>query len=214
MTKRKLSFLDQILVEADNALRVVANKTNVTTRVSPAQQCKENQLSAEQERHAAGLMRVNHSGEVCAQGLYRGQSLTAKMPVVRQEMEQAAIEEIDHLAWCEQRLTALHSRPSLLNPLWYAMSFSLGAGAGLLSDRLSLGFVAATEQQVCEHLESHLRELPETDQKSRAVVEEMLVDEGRHAGGAIRAGGLPFPGPIKYAMSLVSRVMTSSSYRL
>ena len=214
MTKRKLSFLDQILVEADNALRVVANKTNVTTRVSPAQQCKENQLSAEQERHAAGLMRVNHSGEVCAQGLYRGQSLTAKMPVVRQEMEQAAIEEIDHLAWCEQRLTALHSRPSLLNPLWYAMSFSLGAGAGLLSDRLSLGFVAATEQQVCEHLESHLRELPETDQKSRAVVEEMLVDEGRHAGGAIRAGGLPFPRPIKYAMSLVSRVMTSSSYRL
>jgi ubiquinone biosynthesis monooxygenase Coq7 len=213
MTKRKLSFLDQILVEADNALRVFANETSTATRPSPAQQCDESQLNAAQERHAAGLMRVNHSGEVCAQGLYRGQALTAKMPAVRKEMEQAAVEEVDHLAWCEQRLKAVQSGPSLLNPLWYAMSFSLGAGAGLLSDRLSLGFVAATEQQVCEHLESHLKELPEADQKSLAVVEEMLVDEGKHASGALRAGGLPFPSPIKQTMSLVSRIMTRSSYR-
>lgn len=214
MTKPKLSFLDQILVEVDNALRVTVNKTNTAIRPSPGRLCQTLTLSTEQERHAAGLMRVNHSGEVCAQGLYRGQALTAKMPAVRKEMEQAASEEVDHLAWCEQRLKALHSRPSLLNPLWYAMSFSLGAGAGLLSDRLSLGFVAATEQQVCEHLANHLKELPEEDLESRAVVEAMLVDEEKHASVALKAGGLPFPRPIKRAMSMISRVMTSSSYRL
>ena len=159
-------------------------------------------------------MRVNHSGEVCAQGLYRGQALTAKMPTVRQDMENAALEEVDHLAWCEQRLSALNSRPSYLNPLWYGLSFSLGAGTGLLSDRLSLGFVAATEQQVCEHLENHLEELPDADTKSRAVVEAMLTDEARHASNALQAGGLPFPSPIKQGMSLVSRIMTKSSYKL
>ena len=214
MTQRKLNFFDKLLTEADCALRVITNKTNTASRPSPAQACEEAELDGEQERHAAGLMRVNHSGEVCAQGLYRGQALTAKMATVKQDMEQAALEEVDHLAWCEQRLSALHSRPSYLNPLWYSMSFALGAGAGLVSDRLSLGFVAATEQQVCEHLESHLEELPDNDQQSRAVVEEMLIDEAKHASTALQAGGLSFPGPVKQTMSLVSRIMTKSSYRL
>ena len=214
MTNRRISALDKLLIEADNALRVVVNRTNTATRPSPAQHCHSSGLDDQQKRNAAGLMRVNHSGEVCAQALYRGQALTAKMPTVRQDMENAALEEVDHLAWCEQRLSALHSHPSYLNPLWYAMSFSLGAGAGLLSDRLSLGFVAATEQQVCEHLESHLKELPEADTESRAVVEAMLADEARHASNALQAGGLPFPGPIKQVMSLVSKIMTKSSYKL
>ncbi len=214
MTKRKLSTLDKLFIEADNALRVIVNRTNNATRPSPAKQCEASELDSEEQRHAAGLMRVNHSGEVCAQGLYRGQALTAKMPAVRQDMENAALEEVDHLAWCEQRINALNSHPSYLNPLWYGMSFGLGAITGLLSDRLSLGFVAATEQQVCEHLENHLIALPEADKESRAVVDAMLTDEARHANGALQAGGLPFPGPIKQTMSLVSRVMTKTSYKL
>ena len=126
-------------------------------------------------------MRVNHAGEVCAQALYQGQALTAKLPEVGQQMEEAAAEEIDHLAWCEERITELGGNTSLLNPIWYAMSFGIGAGAGLISDKLSLGFVAATEDQVCEHLKIHLDQLPVNDHKSRAIVEEMLVDEERHA---------------------------------
>lgn len=214
MTKRKLTPIDQILIQANNALGVIAGKAPLPERPSPAQAFDEAPLDDTQMRHAAGLMRVNHSGEVCAQALYQGQALSAKLPGTRKEMERAAREEVDHLAWCEQRLKELHSQPSYLNPLWYLMSFGLGAGAGLLSDRLSLGFVAATEQQVCQHLENHLEELPERDQKSRAVVEEMLVDEAKHATGALQAGGWPFPTPVKKAMSLMARMMTRSSYKL
>lgn len=214
MTKRKLDFIDRLLCEADRALRTVGGEANPHTHPSPAQSQQSQPLERQQASHAAGLMRVNHSGEVCAQGLYRGQALTARKASTRQAMEQAAAEEEDHLAWCAQRLKELDSHPSYLNPLWYAASFGLGAGAGLISDRLSLGFVAATEQQVCQHLESHLQKLPAEDTKSRLVVEEMLVDEGRHASQALAAGGLTFPEPVKKTMALIARAMTASSYRI
>jgi len=211
---RRLSPLDQLLVQADRALRTVALDQHPTTRPSPAETVDEGELDDSERRHAAGLMRVNHSGEVCAQALYQGQALTAALPDVREEMEQAADEEIDHLQWCEERLRALESHPSVLNPVWYGLSFGLGAGAGLVGDKVSLGFVAATEEQVCKHLESHLERLPPADRKSRAVVEQMLEDERRHGHSALAAGGADFPAPVKAAMTLVSKVMTSLSYRL
>lgn len=218
MSKRQLSRLDRVLIQADHALRTVFNPAPAPVRPSPAAHSSaprdEEHLSPAEQRHAAGLMRVNHSGEICAQALYQGQAFTARLPTVRKEMEQAAAEESDHLAWCEQRVRELGESTSRLNPLWYGMSFTLGAAAGLVSDRLSLGFVAATEDLVCKHLRTHLDDLPATDHASRAVVEQMLHDEARHAHDARQAGGLEFPAPVKDLMSLVSRVMTSASYRL
>lgn len=215
MTQRRYSFADELIAQFDRALRTCTGATaGQAQRPSPARECAEGELSPEQARHAAGLMRVNHSGEVCAQALYQGQALTARLPAVRAEMEQAAAEEVDHLVWCQERLDALGARTSHLNPLWYGLSFSLGAGAGLVSDRVSLGFVAATEQQVCQHLESHLARLPEEDTPSRAVVTQMLEDEARHADTALAAGGRPFPAPVRGLMTLASRAMTASSYRL
>jgi len=209
---RALTPLDKLLIQADKALRILTPGAPCCERPSPAVNLHENDLSSEASQHAAGLMRVNHAGEVCAQALYQGQALTAKLPHVRREMEQAAAEEIDHLAWCDQRVQELGSHTSLFNPLWYGMSFSLGAVAGLVSDRVSLGFVAAIEDQVCEHLEEHLVKLPEQDAKSRAVVKQMLIDEAQHAHMALAAGGIEFPAPIKMGMSLVSKLMTKSSY--
>jgi len=213
---RNLSLIDQLICGADRALRTLTPGTQTLTRAMPqADQTVElAELSSDEKRHAAGLMRVNHAGEVCAQALYQGQALTARLPQVRAEMEQAADEEIDHLAWCEQRIEALGSHTSLLNPAWYGLSFGIGATAGLISDKVSLGFVAATEQQVCKHLEQHLSELPEHDSQSRAVVEQMLVDEAKHAHAALNAGGAEFPAPIKMIMTLVSKVMTRASYRV
>jgi len=214
MNVRRHTLLDGLLLQADRALRTLATGAPTPERASPADNSEDRDLSDAEKRHAAGLMRVNHSGEVCAQALYQGQALTAKLRSVRAEMEQAADEEIDHLAWCEQRVKQLDSHTSLLNPLWYGLSFGLGAGAGLISDRLSLGFVSATEDQVCKHLRGHLQKLPPQDDKSRAIVGQMLEDEARHATAALQAGGLRFPAPIKAAMSLVSRAMTATSYRL
>ncbi|WP_346838734.1 2-polyprenyl-3-methyl-6-methoxy-1,4-benzoquinone monooxygenase [Microbulbifer sp. SAOS-129_SWC] len=214
MSERKLTGLDRLLLQADRALRTLSPGAPCHARPSPGKSEAETELSDAERRHAAGLMRVNHSGEVCAQALYQGQALTAKLPEVRGEMEQAADEEIDHLAWCEQRLRELDSRPSLLNPLWYGLSFGLGAAAGKVSDRISLGFVAATEEQVCKHLESHLQHLPAEDRRSRAVVEQMLVDEEEHGHAALAAGGARFPAPLKGVMTLVSKVMTSASYKI
>jgi len=159
-------------------------------------------------------MRVNHTGEVCAQALYQGQALTAKLPGVRVEMEKAAEEEIDHLVWCQDRIDALGSHTSYLNPVWYGISFAIGAGAGLVNDKVSLGFVAATEDQVCKHLQDHLQKLPVSDSCSRAVVAQMLEDEARHADMALNAGGYNFPAPVKGLMTLVSKVMTTTSYRI
>lgn len=221
MSQRHLSILDHLICGADRALRSLTPGTQIATRPTPqapvdASFLQEPSATLEfsTKRHTAGLMRVNHSGEVCAQALYQGQALTAKLAHVRQDMEQAADEEIDHLAWCEQRLVDLDSKPSLLNPLWYGLSFGLGAITGLISDRVSLGFVAATEEQVCEHLKSHLGQLPESDLASRAIINQMLIDEEKHGHSAIAAGGLRFPKPLKAAMTAGSRVMTSLSYRI
>ena len=214
MSQPKLSALDHFLVQADQALRTLARGTPSASRISPAAETAEGDLSEQEKRHAAGLMRVNHSGEVCAQALYQGQALTAKLPEVGQQMAEAAAEEVDHLVWCEERIQQLDGRTSLLNPLWYAASFGIGAAAGLVSDKLSLGFVAATEDQVCNHLQQHLEELPTADHKSRAVIEQMLVDEKRHAETALDAGGYPFPTTVKKMMTLVSKAMTATSYRL
>ena len=214
MSYLRLSPLDKLLIQADKALRTLAPGAPCCERPTPAKNLNEGNLSNGEAKHAAALMRVNHAGEVCAQALYQGQALTAKLPHIRREMELAAAEEIDHLAWCDQRIEDLGSRTSVLNPLWYGMSFGLGAVAGLVGDKVSLGFVAAVEDQVCEHLEEHLLELPEQDSRSRAVVEQMLIDEAHHSNMAIAAGGIVFPKPIKAAMSVVSKAMTKSSYYL
>ena len=211
----QLSFVDRLIVQADRALRTLAGASDLTAeRPSPAATLYETELNEQEKRHAAGLMRVNHAGEVCAQALYQGQALTAKLPDVRTEMEKAAAEEVDHLVWCQQRIDELGSHTSYLNPVWYGLSFAIGAGAGLVSDRVSLGFVAATEDQVCRHLNSHLAKLPAQDFRSRAVVEQMLEDEARHADAALAAGGMDFPAPVKVMMTLVSKAMTFSSYRI
>lgn len=214
MANRQLTAIDQILTQLDQGLRTVLGNAPEPQRVSPAVEIADTEMSDQERQHAIGLMRVNHAGEICAQALYQGQALTAKLPEIGKQMEHAAAEEIDHLAWCEQRINELGGRTSALNPIWYAMSFGLGAGAGLISDKLSLGFVAATEDQVCDHLQKHLDELPESDSKSRAIVEQMLDDEARHAKTALDAGGHRFPAPVKKLMTLVSSAMTGSSYRI
>ncbi|MFP5413849.1 MAG: 2-polyprenyl-3-methyl-6-methoxy-1,4-benzoquinone monooxygenase [Gammaproteobacteria bacterium] len=210
---RTLSTIDLVLTEIDHALRTVSAASPGGSTPSPADAVPEAELNAAEQRHAAGLMRINHSGEVCAQALYRGQALTTKSPATRADMKAAACEEEDHLDWCQQRLDDLDAHPSRLNPVWYAASFALGAGAGLVGDRLGLGFVAATEDQVCEHLRDHLDRLPDQDGRSRALVTRMLADEAAHAHRARRAGALTFPGPVKAAMTLASRLMTALSYR-
>lgn len=211
---RHYSPVDRLLLQADMALRTLLPFSGQPSRPSPAIVEPEAQLDAKQTRHIAGLMRINHTGEVCAQALYQGQALTAKLPRVRAAMEHAADEEIDHLAWCEQRIRQLGSHPSVLNPLFYGLSFGVGAVAGLVSDRVSLGFVAATEDQVVKHLDDHLEQIPEEDGKSRAILEQMRRDEQEHADSALDAGGARFPAPIKLGMTLLSKVMTKTTYRI
>jgi len=213
-SERHFSPVDRLLLQADAALRTLLPFSGQPTRPSPAIVQPEAELDERQAQHVAGLMRINHTGEVCAQALYQGQALTAKLPQVRQAMEHAADEEIDHLAWCEQRIRQLGSQPSILNPLFYGLSFGVGAAAGLISDRVSLGFVAATEDQVVKHLDEHLQQIPLEDQKSRAILEQMRVDEEQHACNALDAGGLRFPAPVKFGMSLLAKVMTSTTYRV
>lgn len=211
---RKLSRADNLIHQFDTVLRTLVPKAAQPSRPSPAGTLKDGEMSNSEREHAVGLMRINHTGEVCAQALYQGQGLTARLADVRGQMEQAAQEEIDHLAWCDQRLTELEGRTSLLNPLFYASSFGLGALAGAVGDRVSLGFVAATEEQVGRHLDEHLRELPSGDRRSRAVLEQMREDEAHHERWALEAGGSRFPIPVKLGMRLVSKVMTKSVYRI
>ena len=211
---RHYSTIDKLLLQADNVARTLLPFSGQPARPSPALLQPDAPLSDSQAKHVAGLMRVNHTGEVCAQALYQGQALTARLPQIRDAMEHSADEEVDHLAWCEQRIRQLGSRPSVLNPLFYGMSFGMGAVAGLISDKVSLGFVAATEQQVCKHLDEHLQKLPPEDQKSRAILEQMREDEAHHAQAALDAGGLRFPLPLKLGMSLMAKVMTKSTYRI
>lgn len=214
MRKRRHSLIDRFITEADAALRTITNSGHSPTRLSPADDHSEAELSEEQRKHVAGLMRINHTGEVCAQALYQGQALTAKLPNVRQEMQHAAAEEIDHLVWCEERLRELGSHTSVLNPAWYGMSFALGALAGAIGDSVSLGFVAATEERVCNHLKDHLKQLPDDDRKSQLILQQMLEDEQRHGENALQAGGSQFPVPLKDAMTTVSRLMTETAYRI
>ena len=212
MGQRRLSLVDRLIGEADTVLRTLSNRGNQAARPSPAAGHSEAELNSGQRKHIAGLMRVNHTGEVCAQALYQGQALTARLPTVREEMDHAAEEEVDHLVWCEERLRQLDSRPSLFNPAWYGLSFAIGAVAGAVGDKVSLGFVAATEERVCNHLKDHLKQLPEDDRKSRLILQQMLEDEERHGENALEAGGTDFPRPVKDAMTVVSGVMTKTSY--
>ena len=209
-----LNGLDQLIVQFDQALRTLVPGSSTARRPSPANTLPEAELDTTQRQHAAGLMRINHTGEVCAQALYQGQALTARLPDIRDAMEHAAQEEVDHLAWCEQRLQALDSRTSFLNPAWYAMSFGLGAAAGLAGGKWSLGFVAETEQQVCEHLRDHLEQMPAEDARSRAVLGQMLIDEKIHGETASQAGGVELPMPVKLGMTLMSVVMKKLAYRI
>ena len=208
------SKLDSLLNIVDDCLKTLSGVESGTGRANPADQYPEAELSEDQRHHIAGLMRVNHSGEICAQGLYNGQALTAKLDKVRLAMQQAADEEGDHLIWCQERLKQLDSRTSMLNPLWYTTSFALGAIAGCIGDKVSLGFVAEIEEQVHQHLQSHLEQIPDNDQRTRAILTIMQEDESRHKQQAIDAGGADFPVAVKKIMSVSSKLMTKSSYRI
>lgn len=185
---------------------------NSAHRPNPAGDTPETVTSPAGRRHVAGLMRVNHAGEIAAQALYQGQAVTARHAATRESMTAAANDETDHLVWCEQRLTELGSRRSLLDPVWYAGSFAIGALAGLAGDKVSLGFVAETERQVVKHLESHLKQLPGDDARTRKIIEQMRTDEARHGHDAEAAGGMKLPTPIPTLMSLTSRIMTKTAY--
>ena len=215
---RHLSAFDRTLTQVDRVVRTLApgGKPRVAGRPRPQPESgiAEHPLSEADSRTSAALMRVNHSGEVCAQALYQGQALGARSARVREGLEEAAGEEVDHLAWCEARLNELDGRTSVLNSLWNGLSFGLGAGAGLISDKVSLGFVAATEELVAAHLESHLQRLPAGDSRSRAIVHAMLDDERRHGETALAAGGESLPRPVKRLMKTVANGMTKSSYYL
>ena len=204
--------MDALLTALGRALRTVAGG-NAAARPSPAADA-ESALTDEERRHAAGLMRVNHCGEVCAQALYEGQALTARDREVREALASAARDEQDHLAWCRERLEELGSRPSRLDPLFYAASYALGAAAGRFGDRVSLGFVEATEDQVGRHLADHLARLPSGDERSRAILAAVREDELRHGGNARLAGAAVFPRVLKRAMGLASKAMTATTYRL
>lgn len=211
--QRPLSSLDQWIIQSDRVIRSLFGTINHETRPSPAKDEQEPNLSKSEKNHIAGLMRVNHTGEVCAQGLYNGQAATAHLENIESMMKAAAAEEIDHLAWCENRLAELNSQPSRLNPLWYGMSFGLGAVAGLAGDRWSLGFVAETERQVCKHLDRHIQQIPHKDTKSLKIIHQMRIDEEAHANHAIHAGANTLPNPIKFTMRALSKVMTTIAYR-
>ncbi len=209
---RRYSLADRFLMDLSQGLKTLHGGEQLKHRESPGQDAGNDTLSPRERRHAAGLMRVNHAGEVAAQALYQGQAATARLPEVREAMEEAAREEEDHLAWCEERLAELGEKPSRLGPFWYVGSFAIGAAAGLAGDKWSLGFVAETEKQVCDHLEGHLKKLPEQDQRSRAIVEQMKADEAHHGETARQAGGANLPRPIRDVMKLASRVMTRTAY--
>ena len=209
---RHLNPIDQLIVQSDHALRTIFGNPVTTERENPSLNMTENKLSDTERKLSSSLMRVNHSGEVSAQALYQGQALTARLDTVRESMQRAALEENDHLAWTEQRLLELSSQKSLLNPIWYSGSFAIGAMAGLLGDKWSLGFVAETEHQVIRHLDEHLEKLPANDVRSEAVLKQMKSDEAHHATVALEGGGAELPWPVKKLMGAMSKVMTTSAY--
>jgi ubiquinone biosynthesis monooxygenase Coq7 len=214
MHERQLSKLDRLLAGANNALRTVAAPAGQAARKNPCTRIDDFDLAPAERRHSAGLMRVNHAGEVAAQGLYQGHATVARDRGVEAQMQHAADEEFDHLAWCEQRIAELGEKRSILTPLWYAGAFAIGAASGLLGDKWSLGFIAETEKQVCDHLDSHLDKLPETDARSRAIVKQMRDEEAVHGDNARQAGAVELPKSIRQLMKLTARVMTSTAYRV
>jgi ubiquinone biosynthesis monooxygenase Coq7 len=214
MSTRHYTPFDHLIMNFDQAVRTLAGKPLVSGRPDPADGADETPLSGAEKDESARLMRVNHAGEVAAQALYQGQALTARLESVRGRMEQAAREENDHLEWCERRIKALGGRLSYVNPLWYLGSFAIGAAAGVMGDKWSLGFVAETEKQVIAHLEDHLHRMSPNDTKSRAVLQQMKIDEAHHGAVAKAAGGAELPTPIRQLMRLTSKVMTQVAYRL
>ncbi len=210
---RHYSFLDHLLMEANKALQTVHARPSGTMRGNPASMVTTQQRLSKRDRaHAGRLMRINHAGEVAAQGLYQGQALTARDPRIRTQMQRSAAEENDHLAWCDLRIEELGTHRSYLGPFWYFGSFGIGAIAGLAGDRWSLGFVRETERQVVEHLNDHLDRLPANDKKSRAILKQMQIDEEHHSHVAEHAGAVELPRPIRGAMKLVSKIMTRAAY--
>jgi ubiquinone biosynthesis monooxygenase Coq7 len=217
MQSRRLTPLDRLLSSANNALRTVVASSDVSARANPAKDidaAHDAALDAREKAHAAGLMRVNHAGEIAAQALYQGHATVVRDKTIGAQMQQAADEELDHLAWCEQRLDELGERPSRLAPIWYAGAYAIGAVSGLLGDKWSLGFIAETEAQVCAHLENHLKRLPANDKKSRAIVAQMRDEEAVHREHALRAGGAQLPRPVTRLMRLSAKMMTRTAYWL
>lgn len=214
MQNNEFGLADRMLIGVQRALAASLGPA-VASRPTPDSESNELQpMEANERRHSAGLMRVNHTGEVCAQALYVGQAALARDQETREYLEHAAREETDHLAWCAERLQQLHSRPSLFNPLWYAGSFTIGVTAAAISDRLSLGFVVETERQVEAHLGEHIERLPAADQRSRAILQQMQADEARHGAQAKERGGAELPWPVPGLMALASRVMKAVAYRI
>jgi ubiquinone biosynthesis monooxygenase Coq7 len=209
---RNYSPFDQLILNADTALRTLFGEPVVTQRPYPANDISESEFSDQERKNIACLMRINHSGEVSAQALYQGQALTSKNQQVKEKLQQAAVEENDHLDWTKKRIHELGSHTSLLNPLWYGGSFAIGAFAGAIGDKWNLGFLAETEHQVVKHLESHLNTLPGDDLRSRAILEQMKTDEAKHATTAIENGAAELPPPVKKLMAAMSKVMTGTTY--
>ena len=203
--------IDQLIHTFDTGLRTLF-AASTAARPRPDASIDEPDLAEKSKQHAAALMRINHVGEVCAQALYSGQALTAKNPQIVKSLQHAAAEETDHLAWCEARINELGGRKSMLNPLWYAGSFTLGAVAGALNDKWNLGFLAETEKQVSSHLQNHLQQLDETDIKTRTIVEQMQQDEAAHAAEATQLGAAELPAPVKAGMKMMSKLMTKTAY--
>jgi ubiquinone biosynthesis monooxygenase Coq7 len=212
--ERNYSKIDRLISSIDDALRISTGAAPMPLRENPAGEIAAAELNEDERRHAAGLMRINHTGEICAQALYAGQAATAHDDTTRDAMQLAADEEIDHLSWCEDRLKELDSTPSLLNPFWYAGSFAIGAVAGIAGDDWSLGFVKETENQVEAHLQDHLEKLPASDRRSQAILDQMRVDEAKHANMAHEAGARELPEPIRRAMALTADIMKSLAYRI
>ena len=204
--------VDRLVIGIDQALRTLTGQYQAK-RSNPATDTTDAVLSEAERTHTAGLMRVNHAGEICAQALYEGQALTARSVQARESLLQAAEEERDHLAWCRSRLNELDAKPSVLDPLFYGASFVMGALTGLAGDKISMGFVEATEDQVVQHLDGHLDNLPEGDRRSRAILEQMRADEAKHGAQALDQGGVEFPPLAKNAMTAISRLMTQTTYR-
>jgi len=210
--QRAYSPADTLIAHADRVLRTLAGHAKTTGRDNPADATEHTKLDDDDAKLSAQLMRVNHAGEVAAQALYQGQSLTARNKDVQEKLTQAAEEENDHLAWCRKRLDELGEQTSILDPFWYLGSLAIGATAGLAGDKWSLGFLAETERQVVQHIDSHLEKLPDSDHKTRAILEQMHEDENQHATTAIEQGGVELPEPIKQSMQLVSKIMTKTSF--